>query len=215
VFWTSTSRISGRVARPRLHSDDAILDAALAEVLERGARAVTIDSIAQASGAPKGSLYHRFGSLNDLLAEMWIRAVHRAQDDFLAALEHPDPLKAALAAAASLYDFSAAHRSDARLLAAMRREDLVASELAPRLRRELEELNHPLERALSGLARRLFGRAMRSTIEATVCATSDIPLGAIRRHLVAGTPFPRGLRQQLIAAARAVLAQAGAPARDR
>ncbi|MGG7382453.1 TetR/AcrR family transcriptional regulator, partial [Escherichia coli] len=76
-----------------------ILDAALEQVLDRGARATTIDAIAEASGAPKGSLYHRFQSLNDLLAEMWIRAVHRAQESFLAALDNPDPVEAVLDAA--------------------------------------------------------------------------------------------------------------------
>jgi AcrR family transcriptional regulator len=193
-----------------MHSDEVILDAARALVLDGGARAVTIDAIALASGAPKGSLYHRFDSLNDLLAEMWMRAARAAQAEFLSALEHPDAMAAALAAACSLHDFAAAHPGDARLLASMRREDLVETPLTPRLTRELDELNRPLERAFAQLARRLFGRASRSTVEATVCAVSDIPIGGIRRHLVAGSSFPPGLRGQLEAATRAVLRQAGA-----
>ncbi len=198
------------VARPRLHSDESILDAARALVLDGGARAVTIDAIAAASGAPKGSLYHRFPSLTDLLAEMWIRAAKRAQDDFLASLAHPDPMAAALAAACSLHDFASEHPPDARLLASMRREDLLETPLAPALTRQLDKLNRPLEQAFVDLAKRLFGRATRASVEATVCAVSDLPLGAIRRHLIAGTVFPKGLRDQIAAATEAALIQAGA-----
>jgi AcrR family transcriptional regulator len=193
-----------------MHSDESILDAARGLVLDGGARAVTIDAIALASGAPKGSLYHRFASLNDLLAEMWIRAARRAQADFLRALEQSDPMAAALAAACSLHDSAAAHPGDARLLASMRREDLIEAPLSPRLTGELDELNRPLELAIGDLARRLFGSATRRNIEATLCAVSDIPIGVIRRHLIAGSELPSGLRAQLEAATRAVLLQAGA-----
>jgi AcrR family transcriptional regulator len=198
------------MARPRVHSDETILDAARQLVLDGGARAVTIDAIALASGAPKGSLYHRFSSLNDLLAEMWIRAARRAQAEFLKALEQPDAMAAALAAACSLHDFARSHPGDARLLASMRREDLIETPLAPHLTGQLEELNRPLEQAFADLARRLFGRATRSSIEATVCAVSDIPIGAMRRHLMAGAKLPSRLRAQLEAATRAALIQTGA-----
>jgi AcrR family transcriptional regulator len=208
-FWTNPSTIAD-VGRPRTHSDDAILDAALEQVLHRGARATTIDAIAAASGAPKGSLYHRFESLNDLLAEMWIRAIRRSQNAFLAELDNPDAMKAALAAAVSLYDFSDRHRADARLLASMRREDLIEASLAPRLQQVLVELNRPIQTGLTTLARRLFGRSSRAAVEATITATADIPLGALRRHLIAGSGFPPGLRDQIRAAARAALVEAGA-----
>jgi hypothetical protein len=119
-------------------------------------------------------------------------------------------MAAALAAARSLHDFALSEPADARLLASMRREDLVESVMTPSLGRELAELNRPLEAAFADLARRLFGRANRAAVEATACAISDLPLGAIRRHVVAGTEFPRGLRDQLEAAVRAALIQAGA-----
>jgi hypothetical protein len=93
----------------------------------------------------------------------------------------------------------------------MRREDLVQAASTPRLERELGELNRPLAAACTRLARRLFGgRPSHRAIEATVCAVSDIPIGAIRRHLVAGSDFPRDLRSQIEAAARAALVAAGA-----
>jgi AcrR family transcriptional regulator len=195
-----------------VHSDEKILDAARELVLDGGARATTIDAIAAISGAPKGSLYHRFASVDDLLAQMWIRAVRRAQAGFLEALQSEDGVGAAVAAAVSLYEFAESHPADARLLAAMRREDLIDTSVVPERARELAALNRPLETAFAGLARRLFGRADRAAVEATICAISDLPIGALRRHLVAGTRFPAGLRRQIEAAVRAALFEAGAAA---
>jgi AcrR family transcriptional regulator len=198
------------VGRPQLHSEDAILDAARALVLEGGARSATVTAIADASGAPKGSIYHRFTSLDDLLAEMWIRAVRRSQREFIDALQDADPVAAAVAGALAIYDFAARDQGDARLLAALRREDLMASVDSPRLRRELEDLNRPLEAAIRDLTRRLFGRGGARNLETTIFAVVDLPMGALRRHLIAGAPLPKTLRAQLEAAVRAALAEAGA-----
>ena len=199
-----------RMGRPELHSTDSMLDAARSLVLDGGARAATLDRIVAASGAPKGSIYHRFATVNDLLAAMWIRAVRRSQEAFLAALADPDPVDAAVAAALTVYDFALTYPADARLLAALRRQDLVRSVRDPELRTELEELNAPMREAVVALSRRLHGRASRTALEQTTFAVIDLPLGGIRRHLVAGTRLPRGLRAQLEAAVRAALTEVDA-----
>jgi AcrR family transcriptional regulator len=196
--------------RPQLHSPQTILDAARDLILDGGARAATLNAIAAASGAPKGSIYHRFASLNELLATMWIRAVKRSQDSFIEALEDPDPINAAIAAALSIWDFSQQHPQDARLLASLRREDLIHTVTTPRLRRELAQLNRPLQRALTDITRRLLGHAGPDELQRTVFAVVDLPLGATRRHLIAGTPLPQALRAQLAAAVRAALPYAAA-----
>jgi AcrR family transcriptional regulator len=193
------------VPRPQLHSTDSILDAARELVLDSGARAATLDGIVAASGAPKGSIYHRWPTLNDLLAAMWIRAVRRSQEGFLTALGDPDPVEGAVAAALTVHDFAQAHPADARLLASLRRKDLIDSAGDPALKTSLEELNRPLEAAIRELARRLHGRATRTALEQTTFAVVDLPLGAVRRHLIAGTPLPSSLRAQLEAAVRAAL----------
>jgi AcrR family transcriptional regulator len=198
------------VGRPRLHTEEAILDAARELVLTGGARSATLNAIAVASGAPKGSLYHRFASRDDLLAQMWIRTVRRSQDAFLEAVQAPEPMAAAVAAALSIHDFAQREPADARLLASLRREDLIASVDSPALRRALNEINRPLQAALADLARRLFGRRTPRTVEATICAVVDLPMGATRRHLIAGSPIPLSVRGQLEAAVRAALVEAGA-----
>ncbi|MET0995380.1 MAG: TetR family transcriptional regulator, partial [Mycobacterium sp.] len=48
------------MAPPRKHETDVILDATRALVLAEGPRAASVAAIATASGAPAGTLYHRF-----------------------------------------------------------------------------------------------------------------------------------------------------------
>ena len=103
-----------------------------------------MEAIAQASGAPTGSIYHRFGSRDELIARLWIGAVYRSQAAFLAALES----EAATAAAMSILDFCEQQPGDARLLAACRREDLVRATPEGPLAEELEGLNRSVERTV-------------------------------------------------------------------
>lgn len=191
--------------RPELHAADDILDAARDLVLTGGARAATVNALVRASGTPKGSIYHRFGTLDELLGALWLRTVRRSQEAFLAALERDDAIEAAVAAALSLHDFAAEHPADARLLAAVRREDLVHTSSGD----ELRQVNARLPQVMTGLARRLYGRSTRAAVERVTCAVVDLPLGAIRRHLIAGAPLPGGLRRQLEAAVRAALRPEG------
>ena len=194
------------MGRQRVHEPQAILDAARSLVLDKGASAATIGAIADASRAPVGSIYHSFGSRDALLARLWVRSVRRSQERFLAAIgDGPDPLADAVAAALSIYDFARDEPGDARLLASLRREDLVQIPLPPDVAADLAELNRPIAEAIGMLARRLFGSAGRQRVEQTMLATFDLPYGALRRHLVAGKRPPATLRRPLESAVRAAL----------
>lgn len=193
--------------RPAVHTTDHILDVARDLVLAGGVRAATVDQVVAGSGAPKGSIYHRFATINDLLATAWLRAVQSAQARFIVPLDDvEDPIEAAVAAGLSTLDYAIDEPADARLLGALRREDLLAGVQDPDLASALIDANDAMGAAIAGLARRLYGRASQAALGQTVCATVDIPLGAVRRYLDAGTPPPRRLRGQLEAAIRAVLA---------
>jgi AcrR family transcriptional regulator len=174
-----------------------MLDAARDLLIEDGPRSATIEAIAGASGAPTGSIYHRFGSRDELVARLWMRAVYRSQASFLIALQAPDPKEAALAAAMSIIDFCEEHPADAQLLVLFRREDLVRSVPEGALADELLQLNRPIERAVVGLAQRLYGTRSRAALERTLLAVFDLPYGAARRHLSARRVIPGGLRADL------------------
>lgn len=194
--------------RPVLYSDDHILDAVRGLVLDTGATAATVAAIARSSGAPIGSLYHRFGSRDDLVARMWIRAVRRSQRIWLAALDAAHALDAAVAAGLSIYDFSVVNRADAQLLVSFRRADLIRRHVSSELEAELAALNAPVTEGVDRLARSLFGSASHARVERVRLATFDIPYGAIRRHMIARTRLPQGLRRSTETAIRAVLASA-------
>jgi AcrR family transcriptional regulator len=193
--------------RPQIHTTDAMLDAARDLLLEDGSGSATIEAIASASGAPTGSIYHRFGSRDELIARLWMRAVYRSQASFLAALERPDAKDAALAAAQSIIDFCEEHPADARLLVSFRREDLIRSAPEGPLADELAELNRPVERAVVDLARRLYGKGSRAALDRTLMAVFDLPYGAVRRYLITGASLPSGLRADVTRAVSAVLDQ--------
>jgi AcrR family transcriptional regulator len=182
-----------------------MLDAARDLLLGGGSGRATVEAIADLSGAPTGSIYHRFGSRDGLLTRLWIRAVYRSQASFLAALEHEDPRAAALAAAESILEFCAQEPADARLLVSFRREDLIRTAPSGPLADELEELNRPVEAAVVALARRLYGRPTQAALNRTLLAVFDLPYGAVRRYLIAGTKIPGGLRGDLARGVEAVL----------
>lgn len=203
------------LARPRIHQPDTVLDHARDVVLKRGSRAATMEAIASASGAPMGSLYHCFNSRDELLARLWVRAVRRSQAAFRAAAQHPDPERAAVEAAFSIYDFCARERDDARLLVSMRREDLIQAELPAGLTRELKDLNHPVRQALERLARRLYERAGTEEFDRVLLATFDLPYGLARPYVIRGKTPPELRRRLLEAAVLAVIRAPRTPSLDR
>jgi AcrR family transcriptional regulator len=196
------------VPRPELHPTDSILDAARGVVLDQGLGAATVAAIAESSGAPVGSIYHRFGSVDDLLAEMWIRAVRRSQESFARAAHHPDPLEAAVGAGLSVYDFCVEHPADGRLLISYRPEDLAGARIDPTQRAELVRLNDPVAAVVKELARRLYGRASRTSLDRVLTVVFDLPHGAVRRPLASGEKLLPQRRDSLEVALRAVLADA-------
>jgi AcrR family transcriptional regulator len=193
--------------RPKLHPTDTMLDAARDLILEDGSRSATMEAIAGASGAPTGSIYHRFGSRDELITRLWMRAVYRSQASFVTALERQDAQDAALAAAMSIIDFCEEHPADAQLLVSFRREDLIRSAPEGPLANELADLNRPVERAVVHLARRLYGTRSRAALDRTLMAVFDLPYGAARRYLISGARMPTGLRADLTRAVSAVLDQ--------
>lgn len=193
------------MAPPRKHQTDPILDAAREIVLRRGPRAASVAAIARASGAPVGTLYNRFGSRDGLLAAVWLRALGRFQEGALAAAgSQHDPLDRAQALAASSIEFAERHRDDARLLLAVRREDLLDRSPDDSFRRQLAEINSPLVRELQEIARALYGRADARSMARVTRAVVELPYSAVGAY-AARAELPRWLAEDIAADARMVL----------
>jgi AcrR family transcriptional regulator len=178
------------VPRPAKFTEDQMLDAAMRLVAAGGPNAATIAGIAEALGAPVGSIYHRFKSRGLLLARLWIRTVKRFQVGFLRALEAEDLDEAALGAALYNVVWTRRHVDEVQVLLLYRREDL-AERWPEELGEELAALNTDVERTVRDHALRRYGeRGGAEAVRRVVFALVDVPYAAGRRHLVVGEPPP-------------------------
>jgi AcrR family transcriptional regulator len=176
------------MARRRVHSDDVILDAARDLLVQGGPESTTTAAISARSGAPTGSLYHRYGSRTRLFAELWVRTVTRFQTGLLAAAATGAGVERVLAAADWIVEFAARHPADARLLLQTSRGQLLANaELPAETTRTLVDLNKPVADLLHELAVDLFGTATPHHVERLTIAMVDVPYAIVRRHLQHGT----------------------------
>jgi AcrR family transcriptional regulator len=189
------------VAPPRKHETDAILDAARALVLAEGPRAAGVAAIAKASGAPVGTLYHRFGNRDGILAATWLRALDRFQSLAVAA-SADSAVEAAVAMALSSIEFARGFPGDARLLLTVRPEDLVDAD-GGALVTAITSRNAPLIERLRQLARELYGVDDRRSLDALQRAVVDLPYAAVRRHVA---DVPEWLAGDLADSVRALLA---------
>jgi AcrR family transcriptional regulator len=179
---------------------DSLLDAVRAVVLRHGPRATTVASVAIQAGAPVGSIYHRFSSLDEMLARTWLRAVrgthgaHRQADS-------TDPVDVALAH----YDYCVANREDVLLLELLRRDDIAALRLDAELEAEVTAINRETRASMRLLAEQVFGHVDRQNIDLLKLAVIDLPYAFTQDHLRAGHAPPAARRERLPVAVRAVL----------
>ncbi len=195
------------MAPPRKHETDVILDAARALVLDGGPRAASVAAIAKASGAPAGTLYHRFGNRDGILTAAWLRALERFQTRAMAA-DGVTPTDAAVAMAVSAVGFARALPEDARLLLTIRPGDLLDDEPDAAFQQTLAAMNAPLTQRVTELARQLYGNAKARSIDAVARAIADLPYAVVRRH-AHDDPMPSWLERDVAASARAVLQSFG------
>lgn len=192
------------MARPSKFDEEQILDATLELVAGGGPGAATVAAIADALGAPVGSLYHRFRSRDLVLAHLWLRTVRRFQVGFLAALASDNLDEAAVGAARHSVDWARQHLDEARLLSLYHRQDL-AGRWPEELGEELAGLNDDVEAAMRDHARRRYGDDDEEALRQLTFALVDLPYAAVRRSLRSGTPPPPGIDDLVAATCRFIL----------
>lgn len=180
-----------------------ILDATRALVLTDGPRAASVAAIANASGAPAGTLYHRFGNRNGILAAAWLRALERFQSRAMAA-KADIALETAVAMAVSMVSFARELPEDAQLLLTIRPSDLLDGQPDAAFRDTLATMNAPLLTRLENLAQQLYRCSDARSVDAVARAIADLPYGVVRRHAY-DNPMPSWLETDVAAAARALL----------
>jgi AcrR family transcriptional regulator len=158
----------------------------------------TIDALTEETGISMGSVYHRFGSRDGLLAETWLNAVDRFQAAFLDALA-PNTLDAALEAALATPRFCRTNPGEAVILACCRQSELLLPETPPGLRRRVKMVNETAARAIRNLA-----AAIDRPLLACRLALIAYPLGAVRLYLP-HRPVPQTIDVEIAKAVRAAL----------
>jgi AcrR family transcriptional regulator len=159
------------------------------------------------SGAPTGSIYHRFASREDLLAETWLATMAAFQAGFVATLnETSEP--AGLAAALFAVRWARSNLEAARLLVLYRRQDFVRGELPERLREAAAQLAAELADAIAKFALIAFGNRGLAAKQRAVFLVLDLPNAAMRRYLAAGISPPQDVDELV---AEAVTAMATTP----
>jgi AcrR family transcriptional regulator len=171
----------------------SFLDAARELIAERGPQAVTIDSVAERMGAPKGSFYYRFASRDVLIGEVWLKTVLAYQEGFVAAIETGHGLQAALHAPA----WARRHLDDARLLMLYSRHDFVQGDWPATLRTGVTDQAERFEACLRKFARDAFGRAGRAEMRRATFVLAEVPIAAVKPHLQR-RERPPGLVDELI-----------------
>jgi AcrR family transcriptional regulator len=168
-------------------------DAALKIAAERGPAAVTIAAVAKEAGAPVGSVYHRFSSRDQLLAQMWLRIVSSFQDEFLEKLETGDGLEAAL----HTPRWVRLHPMESRILLLYRREELIESGWSDELRDRALRIKDDLDTGIRNYAARISGRSGTDATARVLFALIDAPKAAVVRYIRQNTEPPEELDEYI------------------
>lgn len=161
-------------------SQPDFLAAALAIAAERGPAAVTVASISERLRAPTGSFYHRFASRNVLLGALWLRTVVDFQQGVSAALDAGNGLRAALHTPA----WARAHLPQARLLLLHDRDDFVQGEWPEELRERVAEMTRRMQVGSLRRAQVIFGQDGPEEMRLAQFLVAEVPVAAVRQHLV-------------------------------
>jgi AcrR family transcriptional regulator len=183
-------------------SQEDFFAAAVAIAATHGPAAVTIASITAHLGAPTGSFYHRFASRNALLGELWLRTVLDFQQGINAALDAGDGLRAALHTPA----WVRAHLESARLLLLYDRRDFVEGEWPEELRGQVAGMTARMEAASLRWARAIFGKDGREEVRLAQFLISEVPVAAVRQHLLRREQPPPLVDRMIRTTYRAVVA---------
>jgi AcrR family transcriptional regulator len=159
----------------------------------------TLEALTAETGLSMGSIYHRFGSREGLLAEAWLNAVDRFQAPFLEALAG-GTLEAGLNAALATPRFCRSRPAEAIVLTCCRQSEFLRETTPAPLKERIATANDGASFAL-----RRFAAAVDRPLLVCRLALVAYPLGAVRLYLP-HSMLPRKLESELVKAVRAALA---------
>jgi AcrR family transcriptional regulator len=194
------------MGRRALFDRSHMTGAALRLVAERGPQAVTVAALAKEVGAPTGSIYHRYRSREQLLADLWMDVVEGFQQGFVDKLAQAHDIEGAVISACYMVDWVREHALESRLLLLHRRQDFVDNNRwPPEFAERAAALEPQLGGALRAFGERAFGRTDAETMTRLRYALLDAPFGAVRPYVQARKRLPAIVEELVATTARAVL----------
>jgi AcrR family transcriptional regulator len=182
--------------RPARYSADSLLDVAAQLLAAEGPSAVTMSAVARATGAPSGSVYHRFPTRAALCGELWVRTEERFQDALVDALSvDQGTQQRCVAGALRIVQWCRENSADAQVLLAGPHELGMADWPDPI--RARKRLQRKLRKAFGDLPDE-DGRVTAAVI--------DVPGAIVRRHLRARQTIPVSVDAIVTDCARALIA---------
>lgn len=162
------------MSRKALFSDAEVYDAVGRLMATEGS--LTIGAVQKAVGVSTGSLYHRFGSREGLLAETWKFALLSFQPHFLEALAEPGIAVAKVAAVTPR--FCREHLAEARILSCCNSRQFMGDDTPGAIRARIEETNRATKLTLVE-----FAQQRGFDLDACRLALIAFPLAAVRQYL--------------------------------
>jgi AcrR family transcriptional regulator len=181
--------------RPARYSIDELLDAAAALLAADGPAAVTMSAVARATGAPSGSMYHRFPTRAVLCGELWMRTEERFHAGFTAALSASDPQARCVAGARYTVQWCRDHPLEAQVLLAGA-DALCLADWPDDLTARRRRLRRKLRRLLASVP---------ADADRVHAAVIDIPYAVVRRNLLARRAIPASADPIVSDCARALI----------
>jgi AcrR family transcriptional regulator len=196
------------MGRPPRYGAAQILEGAKQVSADLGPQKLTIAKVAEHTGVPVGSIYHRYASRDEILAVMWLDLVEEFQERFLAELLATDVVRAGLAAVRYACDWIGGHPREARLMLLHRREDFAADRWPAGHRRRAAGLAARAGAGLSAYAARLAGDSGTGALRRVRFALVELPTAALRPDIEAGTPPAEDMQRLLLQTCAYVLRHA-------
>lgn len=164
---------------------------------------MTLQAIVDNTGVSIGSIYHRYGSREGLLAQTWLDALDAFQAYFLRALTSG---KAAAGEQASIATprFCRTDRARAIILLSCRPSEFIRDGTPPEFKDQVDAANARTLKAI-----RKFAASHRYPLEACMLGLVAFPLGAVRLYLPKRS-VPKSVDAHVAAAYRSAVHNASA-----
>ena len=185
------------MGRPSSFLDETVFAAVANCLVEQGE--VRLQAVTATAGVSTGSIYHRFGSREGLMAAAWLDAVQAFQERFLVALA-AGSREAGVAAALATPAFCREDVARALILTTGRRSEMMSDKAPPEMQARLDQLNGQARAGLEA-----FARDLEVPLERVRLALIGIPLGAVRLYLP-DKAVPESVDADISAAVSALLA---------